>query len=129
MAKSGGSSSSSTNTTSTTTQDNKVSATDSAIALGNEAQFSYSDQFPDNVKEAFNELVGLVRDAGQAAQDFASKAIQANESSVQKVQETSQAAIDAVNLKDQALLKSLIPYVGIASIIFAFSFVKGGKKK
>lgn len=127
MPKGGGSNSESTNTTSTTTQDNKVSATDNAVALGNEAVLNYTEQFPDNVKEAFDELVGLARDAGLTAIGFAKEAISANQKSVDAVQTTSKNAIDAANLKDAALLKSSIPYIAAVAVAY-FIFTRKGKK-
>lgn len=126
MPKGGGSNSESTNTTQTTTEDNKVSATDNAIALGNSATLNYTENLPDNAVQVFNELVGLAKDAGLVAIGFAKEAISANQKSVDAVQNTSKNAIDAANLKDAALLKSSIPY--IAAIAIAF-FIFSGKGK
>lgn len=127
MPKGGGSNSESTNTTQTTTEDNKVSATDNAIALGNSATLNYTENLPDNAVQVFNELVGLAKDAGLVAIGFAKEAISANQKSVDAVQNTSKNAIDAANLKDAALLKSAIPYIAAISIAF-FIFTGKGKK-
>lgn len=126
MAKGGGSESSSSSSTSTTTQDNKVSATDNAIALGNESQFTYTDQFSDNVKSAYLELLNLAREVGQTAIGFAQEAVKANENAVKTVTDNSQKTQELLALKDQSILKDSIPYIGIAAMVF-FIF-SGGKK-
>lgn len=126
---SGKSSSSSENTTSTTTQDNKVSATDNAVALGNEASLTYTDQFSDNVKAAFEELVGLARDAGIVAAEFAQKSIAANQDAINKVADQSKQSVDAANLQGSTILKSFVPYAGVALVVLTFALAqKKGKK-
>jgi hypothetical protein len=123
------SSSSSSNTTQTTTQDNKVSATDNAVALGNEAVLNYTDQFSPEVRAAFADLVGLVRDAGIVATGFASQAVQSNEAAMDRLADQAKASVDAAALQKETILKSLIPYAGIALIISVFAFSKKGKKR
>ena len=128
MGKGSASSSSSSNTTSTTTQDNKVSATDNAIALGNQASFQYTDQFSDNVRTAFEEILQLARDVGQTAIEFANKAVETNEKAVEQVAQRAQNAEENANLKDQIIVKNLIPYIGIALIALSLT-ISGGKAK
>lgn len=130
-SKGGGSSSSSSNSTSSTTQDNKVSATDNAIALGTSSQFSYQDQFPDNVREAFSELVNLAGDAGLAAIAFANQAINANKDTLSLVATRAKQAEDAENLKDGVLIKDIFPMLVLGVLgfgaIFAFKTMKRKK--
>jgi hypothetical protein len=129
MGGGSGSSSSSSNTTSTTTQDQKVSATDNAVALGPYATLEYVDQFSPEVRAAFADLVGLVRDAGIVATSFASKAVESNEAAMDRLADQAKASVDAASLQKETILKSLIPYAGIALIISVFAFSKKGKKK
>ena len=120
--------SSSSNSTSTTTQDNKTSATDNAVALGNAATLNYTDQFSPEVLTAFEQLVGLAKDALTGAKDFASQSVLVNESAMNKVADQAQASVAAATLQKETILKSLIPYAGVALIVSVFVFSKKGKK-
>jgi len=122
---------SSSSSTSTNTEDNKVSATDNALALGKDSSFSYSNDFSENVKEAFEELVQLSRDTGIAAMGFAQQAIQSNEKNVETMAARATTAEETATLKDQIIFKQLIPYIGVALLLWVFSFgnTKGGKRK
>lgn len=122
------SSSSSTNTTQTTTQDQKVSATDSAIALGQGAALNYTEQFPDNVAAAFGELIQFARDSGEVAINFAKTAISNNQAAMQTVADQANKSVDAATLQKETILKNFIPYAGVALIVFVFAFSKKGKK-
>lgn len=64
---SGKSESSSSTSTSTTTEqyDQRVGAESGGVALGQGASLSISEQFPENVAKAFNELINLARGAGE----------------------------------------------------------------
>lgn len=126
----GGSSSESSNSTSTTTQDNKVSATDSAIALGTNAQFNYSDQFSDNVKSAFSDLITLAENAGLTAIGFANNAIQANQNAVKNAQDTAARSQDLNALGSGVLVKDIVPMLIIGALGFgAIAIFKGMKAK
>ena len=129
MPGSGGSKSSSTNTTQTTTQDNRVAASDSAIALGNGATFNYTDQFSPEVRAAFDELVGLARDAGVVATGFAEKAIQSNEKALDSVTATVQKAQDLNTLQDGVIFKQALPYVAVTLIVLGLASAYGRRKK
>ena len=125
----GSSSSSSTNTTSTTTQDNKVSATDSAIALGNSSSFVYTDEFNDNVAKAVDSLIGLARDAGLVASSFATKAIQSNEKALEAVAQNGQRSQEISTLKDGVVFKDAIPYIAVTFIVLGLFSGFGRKSK
>lgn len=127
-SKGGGSSSSSSNSTSSTSEDNKVSATDNAIALGKDSNFSYQDQFPDNVKEAFSELVALAGDAGLAAIGFANSAINANKDTLALVAARAKQAEDAENLKDGVLVKDIFPMLILGVLGFGAIFAFKGMR-
>ncbi len=129
MPKGGGGSNSESNTsTSSNSEDNKVSATDNAIALGKDSQFSYVEEFPDNVKAAFTELIDLAKDAGLTAIGFANEAIKANSDSLQLVATRAKQAEDAENLKEGVLVKDIFPMlvVGVLGFgaIFAYKSMK-----
>lgn len=130
-SKGGGSSSSSSNSTSSTSEDNKVSATDNAIALGKDSQFSYVDEFSDNVAKAFSDLVDLVRDGGSVAVDAVNNAVSSNERAMQLIAERAKQAEDAENLKDGVLIKDIFPMLVLGVLgfgaIFAFKTMKRKK--
>lgn len=130
-SKGGGSSSESSNSTSSNSEDNKVSATDNAIALGKDSEFSYHDEFSDNVKDAFSDLVMLAGDAGIAALGFANAAINANEGALDLVATRAKQAEDAENLEDGILIRDIMPMLILGVLgfgaIFAYTSVKGKK--
>lgn len=125
------SSSESSNSTSSNSEDNKVSATDNAIALGKDSSFSYVDEFSDNVKDSYNELVQLAKDAGIAAIGFANTAIETNQDTLELIATRAKQAEDAENLKDGVLIKDIFPMLVIGVLgfgaIFAYKNVKGKK--
>ena len=123
----GGSSSESSNQTQSVTEDNKVSATDNAIALGNEAQFTYTDEFSDNVKQSFNELVALMRDTGKIATEFAEKAIATNEAALKTVAENAQKSEELAKLQDSVLFQKFLPYAGVSVVLLIL--VSGSRRK
>jgi len=127
-SKGGGSSSSSSNSTSSNSEDNKVTATDNAIALGKDSNFSYQDQFPDNVKEAFSELVQLAGDAGLAAIGFANQAINTNKDTLELVAARAKQAEDAENLKDGVLIKDIFPMLVLGVLGFGAIFAFKGMR-
>lgn len=123
MPKGGGGSNSEANTsTSSNSEDNKVSATDNAIALGKDSQFSYVEEFPDNVKAAFTELIDLAKDAGLTAIGFANEAIKANSDSLQLVADRAKRAEEVENLKDGVLVKDIFPMLVVGVLGFAAIF-------
>jgi len=128
MCNSNESDSESSNSTSTTTQDQKVSATDSAIALGQGATLNYTDQMSDNVLAAVKELIQLTRDAGETAYNFATNSISTSKDAMEKVSEQAAQSVDAATLQKEQILKNFIPYAGVALIVFVFAFSKKGKK-
>lgn len=124
----GGSSSESSNSTSSNSEDNKVTATDNAIALGKDSNFSYIEEFPDNVRESFSELVQLAADAGLTAIGFANQAIKSNSDALDLVATRAKQAEDAENLKDGVLIKDIFPMLVLGVLgfgaIFAFKSMK-----
>lgn len=126
----GGSSSSSSNSTSSVTEDNKVAAQDNAIALGNEAVFNYTDEFPPEVVQAFKDVLQFAKDTVTGAAGFAEKAISINEKAVQTVADSAQRSQELSQLKDSVLFQKFLPYAGVGALllILVSGVKKGGKK-
>lgn len=88
------SSSSSSSSTSNLSQDNRVAASEQALALGAGASFEINNEFSDTVSAAYKELVDLVKStvqgAGNIVQDSVTK-------SLDSANRQTAGAIDAVN--------------------------------
>jgi len=135
----GGSSSDTQSSTSTTTtsQDNRVAADSNGVALGAGAALNYTNNnnFSDNVLTAVQELVGLVRDAGQQAVDFSQKAISASEAATsavaQNASDTSKAVTSTLNAQTQGsatVIAQIAPFVVVAVLgvfLIVYYFGKG----
>lgn len=119
---------SNTNTSSTTEQkDQRVSATDNAVALGAGATLSANDEFSDNVKEAFDELIKLTRDVGMVAIGFAEKAQGVTESALGTVANRAEKSEEIENADKVFLLRALsIAGIGVIGVI-AINLIQKGK--
>ncbi len=118
----GGSSSKSATSSSTSnlSQDNRAVASDNATILGQNASLMISNEFGDNVLNAFKETLGLVRDAGRAVVD-----------TTEQVSKSSQNTVDAITTALERQQKGttttftdMIPLILVAVVgIFVFSLI------
>jgi len=125
MASKSGSQTSSTTTTEQ--KDQRVTATDSAIALGAGAQLSVTDQFSDNVLDAFNKIVSLAESAGVTAIGFAKDAQKATETALEKVSERAAQSEEIENANRIALVRIVTVFAFGMVIALAFPAIKGKK--
>jgi adenine-specific DNA methylase len=115
---SGSKASSSSSTSSSTTQvDDRVTAADQAVAVGGNGQLIVTDEFNDNVKDAFLRVVELVENAGIVATGFAEKSIGATEKALQAVAERATISESRENANAVTVTR-LAMFAGIAGVAF-----------
>lgn len=125
----GGGSSSSSSTTSTNQEDKRVTASDSAIAIGAGGTLQITDEFSDNVKEFGIQLLEFAQGAGEAAIEFANKAQDTTQESLDRVAERAKQAEGIENAEKKALLQ-IVSIVGLGTLggIVILAVKKKGRK-
>lgn len=117
----GGSDSGSSSSTSTTTQqvDDRVTAEGQGIAVGGSGQLIVTDEFSDNVLDAFNNILDLAKNAGIVATGFAQNAQKVTETALEKVTERAEQTEEMQNANAAILVKVvwIVGGIGIAYVL------------
>lgn len=116
----GESKSESSSSTANINEDNRQAVDNQSVALGKDATLMISNNFDDNVRGAFSDLVSLVRDAGQVVVSTSKNANENTQSTVNAVT----AALQNEKLGTASVFQNMVPLLlGAAVLIFLFGFV------
>ena len=119
MAASKSSSSSSSATTSNS-EDNRIVNDNGGLVLGKDAGIIVNQEFGDNVLKGFQDLVGLVRDAGQVVVTSSSQAQQSAANSISAVTSAIQNDKLGTSTTESTIVKYIPLMLGVAVILFLF---------
>jgi len=111
------SSSKSSSSSSTQQIDDRVTAADQAIAVGGSGQLNVTDEFSDNVLDAFNNILDLAKNAGVVATGFATEAQKATENAMNKVTERASQSEEIQN-SNAVILRNVVYFVGGLGLLF-----------
>lgn len=102
-------------TTTTEQFDQRAMAESGAIAIGggSDIDYTYTDEFSDNVANAFEALLDFATEAGAVAADFASESAQIAAKQVTSTTETLAAELERKQTLIPSVVTEILPYVTV----------------
>ena len=110
------SSSNSSSSNQTVNEDSRIVADNQSTVLGKGASITINDSFSDGVSNAFNELIGLVKDTTQGAADLVKTTTEKTSQQTTGAVDAIQAAYARAQAGDKSVYTDLFPIVAVVAV-------------